>query len=173
MNTNETKAKIWNMCVEKGIFNKVKGEDFKKIQDIFETIIKGYEKVEPNQDIFNKVMDSISFEIQNQNKIISQVSFETIQKEYDELLNNPIPKKIDFTTLNQPLIQAVNQPLNDGLENKYQMHTTIQDQSHIQTQSQSQNQIQQIKLEEIIMTQNKILIKILETQVKIIEALKK
>jgi hypothetical protein len=35
MNTNEIKGKIWNMCIEKGIFNKVKGEDFKKIQEIF------------------------------------------------------------------------------------------------------------------------------------------
>ena len=49
MNTNETKAKLWNICVEKGIFNKVKGEDFKKIQDIFEKIVKGYESLEPSQ----------------------------------------------------------------------------------------------------------------------------
>jgi len=139
MNTNETKAKIWNMCIEKGIFNKVKGDDFKKIQDVFEKIIKGYEQVEPNEDIFNKVIDSISFEIHNQiqepkNEIISS-SYENIQKEYDKLLNTPIPKQIDFTSVS------------------------------VDTQ--------QIKLEEIIMTQNKILIKILETQVKIIEALKK
>ena len=55
MNTNETKAKIWTMCVEKGIFNKVKGEEFKNIQEIFEKIVKGYEKVEPSQEVFNKI----------------------------------------------------------------------------------------------------------------------
>ena len=42
MNTNETKAKLWNICVEKGIFNKVKGEDFKKIQSNFRHIDSGF-----------------------------------------------------------------------------------------------------------------------------------
>jgi hypothetical protein len=114
MNTNETKGKIWNMCIEKGIFNKIKGDDFKKIQELFEKIIKGYEQVEPNQEIFNKVIDSISFEIYNQTQnqgqsqnnfssisdsktISTSASFEAIQKEYDALLNSPPPKQIDFT----------------------------------------------------------------------------
>ena len=68
MNTNETKAKIWNMCIERGVFDKVKGEDFKKIQDMFEKIIKGYEKLEPSVEIFNKVIDSIAVDVQNQNQ---------------------------------------------------------------------------------------------------------
>jgi len=140
MNTNETKAKLWNTCVEKGIFNKVKGEDFKKIQEIFEKIVKGYEMLEPSQEVFNKIIDSVSIEIQNQNQIQS-ISYENIQKEYDQLLNTPIPKQIDFTSI--PSIS----------------NTTLEK--------------NQIRLEEIIMTQNKILIQILESQVKIIEALKK
>ena len=138
MNTNETKAKIWNMCIEKGTFNKVKGEDFKKIQEIFEQIVKAYEQIEPSPEVFNKIIDSISLEIQNQNKTIA--SFETIQKEYNQLLNTPVPQKIDFTVEKTPITPM---PMS------------------------------QIKLEDIIMTQNKILIQILETQVKIIEALKK
>jgi hypothetical protein len=161
MNTNEIKGKIWNMCIEKGIFNKVKGEEFKNIQEIFEKIIKGYEQVEPSQEIFNKVMDSISFEIYNQtqnqgmnqsepqNKIIS---FETIQKEYNELLNTPIPNNIDFTNVKIDTERGIgngNEKSGEILKEK------------------------QIRLEEIIMTQNKILIQILETQVKILDILKK
>jgi hypothetical protein len=130
MNTNDTKAKIWNMCIEKGIFNKVKGEDFKQIQDIFEKIIKGYEQVEPNQEVFNKVIDSISLEIQNKSQITA--SFEDIQKEYDQMLNTPIPKEIDFTNI------PIGQNINIGQKNQ-----------------------NQLRLEEIIMTQNKILIQIL------------
>jgi hypothetical protein len=145
MNTNETKAKLWNTCVEKGIFNKVKGEDFKKIQDIFEKIVKGYESLEPSQEVFNKIIDSVSLEIQNQAQT-QTVSYENIQKEYDQLLNAPVPKQIDFTTI--PSIQSV-QSISTPLEKN------------------------QVRLEEIIMTQNKILIQILESQVKIIEALKK
>jgi prolyl oligopeptidase PreP (S9A serine peptidase family) len=147
MNTNETKAKIWNMCIEKGIFNKVKGDDFKKIQDIFEIIVKGYEKVEPSTEVFNKVIDSISIEIQNQVQNEVSASFDSIEKQYKELLNTPIPSKIDFADIPQ-------------IQNQSQF------QNHLQPQS-------QLKLEEIIMTQNKILIQILETQVKIIDILKK
>ena len=143
MNTNETKAKLWNKCVEKGIFNKVKGEDFKKIQEIFEKIVKGYETLEPSEEVFSKIIDSVSLEIQNQNQTQS-ISYENIQKEYDQLLNVPIPKQIDFTT-----ISSIPSISNTTLEKN------------------------QIRLEEIIMTQNKILIQILESQVKIIEALKK
>ena len=160
MNTNETKAKIWTMCVEKGIFNKVKGEEFKNIQEIFEKIVKGYEQVEPSQEVFNKIIDSISFEIYNQtqgtepqNKI---VSYETIQKEYDELLNTPIPKQIDFTTVK---IDKSKQDL--GLEALGQVPQRLE------------NENEKIRLEEIIMTQNKILIQILETQVKMLGLLKK
>ena len=148
MNTNETKAKLWNMCIEKGVFNKVKGENFNKMQETFEKIIKGYEQVEPSLEVFNKVIDSLSIEIQNnfqitsdqnQNQVQNQnqsVSYETIQKEYDQMLNSPPPKQIDFTDIS------------------------------IKPKS-------QLKLEEIIMTQNKILMQILETQVKIIDILKK
>lgn len=149
------------MCIEKGIFNKVKGDEFKNIQEIFEKIIKGYEQVEPSTEIFNKVMDSISFEIYNQtqnqsmNQTMNQsepqnkiVSFDTIQKEYDELLNTPIPNKIDFTTVK------------------------IEDRADI-ARVETIPKEKQIRLEEIIMTQNKILIQILESQVKILEILKK
>ena len=108
MNTNETKAKIWNMCIEKGVFNKVKGENFNKMQETFERIIKGYEQQEPSLEVFNKIIDSLSIEIQNnfqipdQDKIQLQkqsISYESIQKEYDQLLNIPPPKQIDFTEI--------------------------------------------------------------------------
>ena len=167
MNTNEIKGKIWNMCIEKGIFNKVKGEEFKNIQEIFEKIIKGYDQVDPSPEIFNKVMDSISFEIYNQtqNQSMNQgmnpnmnqlepqnkiVSFDTIQKEYNELLNTPIPNKIDFTSVKIEDVQDRQDRQNERIVKE-----------------------KQIRLEEIIMTQNKILIQILETQVKILEILKK
>jgi hypothetical protein len=166
MNTNEIKGKIWNMCIEKGIFNKVKGDEFKNIQEIFEKIIKGYEQVEPSPEIFNKVMDSISFEIynqtQNQNMNQSEpqnkiVSFDAIQKEYNELLNTPIPNKIDFTT-----VKIEDNVRGDGDIARPDI-----------ARGETMQKEKQIRLEEIIMTQNKILIQILETQVKILEILKK
>lgn len=173
MNSNETKAKIWNMCIEKGTFNKVKGEDFKEVQSIFEKIIKSYESVEPSQEIFNKVIDSITLEILDMNKPPSvSVSFEKIQKEYDALLNTPVPNKIDFTnTIVESNLNFNSYDLDKNqIENPGQAHGQNQGQPHGQNQLQDKSKV---RLEEIIMTQNKILIQILETQVKIIEILKK
>ena len=181
MNTNETKAKIWNMCIERGVFDKVKGEDFKKIQDMFEKIIKGYEKLEPSVEIFNKVIDSIAVDVQNQNQPPKTASFEDIQKEYDVLLKTPIPTKIDFTDKD---------PLENSVIGTNGIGTNVMDSrpdlNHFDYQAISQDITQgtqsfqndknkkesKIKLEEILMTQNKILIQILETQIKIIQGLK-
>ena len=178
MNTNETKGKIWNMCIERGVFDKVKGEDFKKIQEIFEKIIKSYEDVEPSPDIFNKVIDSIILDVQKQNNG-KTASFEDIQKEYDLLLKNPIPKKIDFTIneVENSIIGMSSLGSNQNIEYSINQDQTTQfsklfNQNQSQTQNQNQLQTSNIKLEEILMTQNKILIQILETQVKIIQGLK-
>ena len=93
MNTNETKAKLWNMCVEKGMFNTIKGDNLKEVQGIFEKIIKNYESFSPSQNIFDKIIDSVSIEIQNKYTI----TFEDRKKEYEELLTIPVPKTIDFS----------------------------------------------------------------------------
>ena len=170
MNSNEVKAQIWNMCIEKGTFNKVKGEDFKEVQSIFEKIIKSYETVEPSQEVFNKIIDSITLEILDINKPPSvAVSFEKIQKEYDELLNAPIPNKIDFTNT---IVDSNSNSFNSKFDSKFDSNFTNLDKEKNQGQIQNQDK-SKVRLEEIIMTQNKILIQILETQVKIIEILKK
>jgi hypothetical protein len=175
INTNEVKAQIWNMCIEKGTFNKVKGEDFKEVQSIFEKIIKNYEKVDLSQEVFNKIIDSITLEILDINKPPSvAVSFEKIQKEYDELLNTPVPNKIDFTNI--PTNTIVESNFNSKFDSKFDSNFDSKFTDLDKKIGSSQNEKQdksKVRLEEIIMTQNKILIQILESQVKIIEALKK
>lgn len=142
MNTNEVKGKLWNICIEKGLFNKVKGENFRQVQEVFEKIVKSYESLQPSQDLFDKVIDSLALEIQNGFK----PNFEEMQKEYNALLNPPEPKKIDFTT-----IETINPEMN-------QMNQI--------------NQMNKVNLEEVLMTQNKILIQILESQMRILDLLK-
>ena len=138
MNTNEVKGKLWNICIEKGLFNKVKGENFRQVQEIFEKIVKSYESLQPSQELFDKVIDTLALEIQNGFK--TNLNFEDMQKEYNVLLNPPEPKKIDFTNIN------------------------VTDVTHLDEKN--------VKLEEIIMTQNKILMQILESQVEILKLLK-
>jgi hypothetical protein len=175
MNTNETKAKIWNMCIERGVFDKVKGDDFKKIQDIFEKIVKGYANVEPSIDIFNKVIDSITLDVQNQNKS-QTISFEDIQKEYDVLLKTPIPKKIDFSDSKDPENTVVGTNDIDQRMDSNGIYQSLNQEMQFQNlkdiSKESSKETNKIKLEEILMTQNKILIQILETQIKIIQGLK-
>ena len=151
MNTNEVKGKLWNICIEKGLFNKVKGENFRQVQEIFEKIVKSYESLQPSQELFDKVIDSLALEIQNGFK----PNFEEMQKEYNALLNPPEPKKIDFTI--------------DNTMNTIQMNTTMTNDSLISELPQSRVGV---NLEEVLMTQNKILIQILETQMRILEILK-
>jgi hypothetical protein len=173
------------MCIERGVFDKVKGEDFKKIQDMFEKIIKGYEKVEPSVEIFNKVIDSIALDVQNQNQPPKPASFEDIQKEYDVLLKTPIPTKIDFTDkdpLENNIIGAntnvigTNSMDSRSELNQFDYQAVISQENiskgNSQTPFQNVKKESNIKLEEILMTQNKILIQILETQIKIIQGLK-
>ena len=156
MNTNEVKGKLWNVCIEKGLFNKVKGENFRQVQEVFEKIVKSYESLQPSQELFDKVIDSLALEIQNGFK----PNFEEIQKEYNALLNPPEPKKIDFT---------IDNPMNTNPMNTNPMNTTMTNQTMISELPQSRVGV---NLEEVLMTQNKILIQILETQMRILERLK-
>jgi hypothetical protein len=141
MNTNEVKGKLWNICIEKGLFNKVKGENFRQVQEVFEKIVKSYESLQPSQDLFDKVIDSLALEIQNGFK----PNFEEMEKEYKALLNPPEPKKIDFTDIGTMNTDMNMSPMNNA---------------------------PRINLEEILMTQNKILIQILEAQMRILDLLK-
>ena len=155
MNTNEVKGKLWNICIEKGLFNKVKGENFRQVQEVFEKIVKSYESLQPSQDLFDKVIDSLAIEIQNGFK----PNFEEIQKEYNALLNPPEPKKIDFTTIaNMPDMPDMNSVMN--VETLEPMNEAFK------------SNVPKVNLEEVLMTQNKILIQILETQMKILDLLK-
>jgi len=153
MNTNETKAKLWNMCIEKGMFNTIKGDNLKEVQGIFEKIIKNYESFSPSQNIFDKIIDSISIEIQNKYTI----TFEDRKKEYEELLTIPVPKTIDFSDKKDEHLENIEELIQEKQKERQIIFDSIP---------------KQIKLEEIIITQNKILMQILETQVKILNALK-
>jgi hypothetical protein len=154
MNTNETKAKLWNMCVEKGMFNTIKGDNLKEVQGIFEKIIKNYESFSPSQNIFDKIIDSVSIEIQNKYTI----TFEDRKKEYEELLTIPVPKTIDFSDKKDEHLENIEELIQEKQKERQNIFDSIP---------------KQIKLEDIIITQNKILMQILETQVKILDALKK
>ena len=169
MNTNETKAKIWGICVEKGLFNSIKSDNLSQVQTIFETIIKNYENFPPSQNIFDKVIDSLSLEIQKTYK----VSFEDKQKEYETLLVNPVPKTINFADNKDEHLENLEKIVEDKQKERQVMFEYKNEGSNINANANANiNANKNLNLEEILTKQNNILIKILESQIKILERLK-
>ena len=186
MNTNETKAKIWGLCADKGLFNKIKGEHLQQVQVLFEKIVSNYKEFQPTQNLFDKVMDQFTIEIQ---KTYTN-SFD--KTEYESLLKPSVPDKIDFSDAKDGHLEN----LERIVEEKQKERQSIFDLPHSSNMNTSMNtgmntgmnlvipatlnttvntnaNVPKKDIESILMTQNKILIHILETQIKILDALKK
>lgn len=169
MNTNETKAKLWGICVEKGLFNTIKSDNLSQVQTIFESIIKNYEKFPPSQNIFDKVIDSLSFEIQK----TYNVSFDDKKKEYETLLVNPTPETINFADNKDEHLENLEKIVEEKQRERQVMFEYKNENSNTsQILNPNINLNLNLKLEDILTKQNNVLIKILETQLQILERLK-
>ena len=90
-------------------------------------------------------------------------SFEERQKDYDQLLSNPKPKTIDFSDkLDEPI-----KNIDSLVEKTQQMRQEVFNQLELPKQTTN------IDWQKVIKTQNDILIKILETQHKILQIINK
>jgi len=167
MNTNETKAKLWGICVEKGLFNTIKSDNLSQVQTIFESIIKNYDKFPPSQNIYDKVIDSLSIEIQQK----YNVSFEDKKKEYETLLVNPTPETINFADNKDEHLENLEKIVEEK-QRERQVIFNYENENSNTNKNINLNLNLNLKLEDILTKQNNILIKILETQLQILERLK-
>jgi hypothetical protein len=158
MNEITNKALLWNTCIEQGIFNNVNKEDALKIQPLFESVLEKFtNRREPIELLNNECIFKIKEEINKLN------SFEEKQKEYDKLLKNTTPPKIDFSDkLDEPIKNI------DSLVEK-----TQQIRQEVFNQIELPKPTNNIDWQKVIKTQNDILIKILETQHKILQIINK
>ena len=157
MNEITNKAQLWNKCVEQGIFNNVNKNDALRIQPLFETTLQQFNNRVEGVDILNN-----EFIIRIKEEINKFNSFEERQKEYDKLLKSNVPPKIDFSDkLDEPL-----KNIDSLVEQTQQMRQDV-----FKTLEQPKQIQDTIDWQKVIKTQNDILIKILETQNKILQIL--
>jgi len=167
MNTNKNKADLWEKCINLGIFENIHKDMSPRIQSTFESVVEGFSNRKENIDVLNQeCIHKIKEEISKLN------TFEERQKEYDTLLNRAPPAKIDFSDkVDEPLqnIESlVERTQNNRQEIFKQLDTPPVKQPIIESLPSNESLP---SLAQIIKTQNNILIKILETQHKILEVL--
>jgi len=153
MNTIQNKSYLWEQCVDKGLFINITKDSSSKIQTMFESIIDRFsEKKEPIDVLNQQFLDYFKDELSKLN------SFEERQKEYDEMLKTT-PPPINFTEKKDEPLENI-----DKIIEQRQSLREIPIEPPIQ---------QQIDWSQVIKTQNDIMMKILETQIKILQILKK
>ena len=168
MNTNKNKAELWEKCINLGIFENIHKDMSPRIQSTFENVIEGFSNRKENVDILNQeCIHKIKEEISKLN------TFEERQKEYDTLLNKAPPDKIDFSDKVDEPIQNIESLVERTQNNRQEIFKQIpQDTKPLDARPLDARPLEISEpLAQVIKTQNNILIKILESQRKILEVL--
>jgi len=165
MNSLNNKAKLWDECIQQGIFNYVHKDNASKVQSIFEITIENFSNRTDPIELLNK-----EFMIKIKEDLNKPSTFEEKQKEYDILLNKQPPTKIDFSDKIDEPIKNIDALLEKTQNNRQELFKTIELPINKQLNTIQNNEI---NWNLVIKTQNDILIKILETQNKILNILQK
>lgn len=108
------KKKMWDVCSQKQIFEKLENSEYEKVKSIFETNIENYKThiLQTNGDdsIINLLLSNIKREIGNVQKNIEtredisnmrrdqfHSDYEKKQNEFNSLLKNEKPESLDFS----------------------------------------------------------------------------
>jgi hypothetical protein len=168
MNSLTNKAKLWDQCIEQGLFNNVHKDNVSKIQPMFESTIDMFITINDDIEILNR-----DFIIKMKEELNKLNSFEERQKDYDQLLNNPKPKTIDFSDKLDEPIKNMDLLLEKTQNNRQEIFKSVDKQLTNNSLIDKPFEQQTIDWGSVIKKQNDILIKILETQQTILQLLKK
>jgi hypothetical protein len=162
MNSNENKAQLWEQCLKQGLFNSITHLEQNKIVKMFENTIQLFEgRNNPIHELHTE------FFIRLKEEIIKSNSFEEREREYKSLLSNAPPTKIDFSDkVDEPI-----KNIDNLVEKTQQMRQEVF--NSIEPPKQIINNTPSLDIALLIKKQNDILIKILETQQKILQNIKK
>ena len=153
MNTTQNKSYLWEQCVQKGMFMNIPKDSSPRIQEMFESIVERFsEKKDPIESLNQQFLIYFKDELEKLN------SFEERQKEYDEMLKKS-PAPINFS-------EKKDEPL-ENIDKAIEQRETMRE-LPIELKIP-----EQINWGQVIKNQNDILIKILETQIKILQIIKK
>lgn len=192
MNTNQNKAALWKSCVEQGIFDKVPASMTQQVQGLFERTIREFDNDNNNVSITNQLF-SREFKLRLAGLTgisISTTSFEDTEKEYNAMLQSPKPTDIDFTQERDSPIENlsniieektkqremdISQLFNDEHKNKVLGITppTLNQFLDTRTNNNTNSNVNQNELFKMIQSQNKVLQRIVESQIQIIDILSK
>jgi hypothetical protein len=174
MNSLNNKAKLWEECIQQGTFNYVHKDNASKVQSIFENTIEHFSNRNESIELLNK-----EFMIKIKEELNKPSSFEDKQKEYDVLLNKQPPTKIDFSDKIDEPIKNIDALLEQTQNNRQELFKIDPVKKQFDNVPYKTDQIKtdqirnEINWSSVIKTQNEILIKILETQNKILNILQK
>lgn len=186
MNTNQNKAALWRSCVEEGLFNNIPSKMIHPVQGLFENTVREIANDSIEVSIGNQLfMKEFRLRLAHMTGIpINTPTFEETEKEYKAMLESPKPKGIDFTEEKDSPIEnleeiiekktkqresEINNLFNEEHKNKVLgIITPTINQVLGTTSNQNNNDI--LKM---IQSQNIVLQRILESQIKIIEMLSK
>jgi hypothetical protein len=170
MNSLNNKAKLWDECIQQGIFNYVHKDNASKVQSIFETTVDFFSNRNESIELINK-----EFMIKIKEELNKPSTFEEKQKEYEVLLNKQPPTKIDFSDKIDEPIKNIDALLEQTQNNRQELLKSIEPikQQLDNVPYNSHQTRNEINWSSVIKTQNDILIKILETQNKILQILQK
>ena len=162
MNSNENKSQLWEQCLKQGLFNSIAHLEQNKIVQMFENTIQLFEgRNNPIQELHTE------FFIKLKEEIIKSNTFEEREREYKSLLSNAPPTKIDFSDkVDEPI-----KNIDNLVEKTQQMRQEVF--NSIEPPKQIINNAPSLDIALLIKKQNDILIKILETQQKILQNIKK
>jgi hypothetical protein len=170
MNSLNNKAKLWDECIQQGTFNYIHKDNALKVQSIFENTVEFFSNRNESIELINK-----EFMIKIKEELNKPSTFEEKQKEYEVLLNKQPPTKIDFSDkIDEPIknIDALLEQTQNNRQELFKLTDPVKQQNENITYKSEQIR-NEINWNSVIKTQNDILIKILETQHKILQILQK
>ena len=163
MNANENKAQLWDQCLKQGLFNSITHLEQNKIVQMFENTIQLFDgKNEPIQELNNQFFIKLKEEINKSN------TFEEREREYKTLLSSNPPIKIDFSDKIDEPIKNIDNLVEKTQQMRQEVFNSIEPPKQLINNSSSS-----LDIGLLIKKQNDILIKILETQQKILQNIKK
>ena len=184
MNTNQNKASLWRSCVEQGIFNKIPTTMIHPVQGLFEKTIREFDNDNIDISTGNQLfMKEFKLRLSSMTGIpVSSQTFEDTEKEYKAMLEAPKPTDIDFTQEKDRPIENLDTMIEEKTKQRELDINRLFNEEHknktlgINTPTINQvlgNTNNNNELVKILQSQNKVLLNIVESQIKIIDLLSK
>lgn len=179
-NTLKNKGILWDLMYKNGTFNGLTQENIENVQNIFEGLVQKYDTsgkdlTTKNKQVLIDMTQQISItkqkintlpvtanELSNQRRAQFENNLSKRQREFDELVQKPVPKEIDFSDKNDvPIVGNMDQMLEDVIarrEHDFNM-VTIREDKQPQQQSNIEltigETIEKTDISTIVPSQNK------------------